>query len=168
MPDRLQAIAQDIAGSVRRLARLADRGWCESIMLAPTLLDDESIEPISCVVGFRRVTITGELVRVLFNVMDRESVIARKFHSLLVDAIGPSVEGVGKLAFQAVPEGLMVLLTSPEQSERRPGKVISLRPIDGDTRSTIAAMLQRGIRRERIAAQTGAPLQVVRIIEATL
>jgi len=54
------------------------------------------------------------------------------------------------------------------QSAGPAGNVVSLRSIDEDTRSTIAAMLRRGIHRERIAAQVGAPLQVVRIIEATL
>lgn len=44
--------------------------------------------------------------------------------------------------------------------------VVGLKVIDGDTRTTIASMLARGLPREQIAARTGAPLRVVRIVEA--
>lgn len=52
------------------------------------------------------------------------------------------------------------------QSSGAAGSVISLRAIDADVRTTIKAMLARGLHREVIAAKTGAPLQIVRIIEA--
>lgn len=53
------------------------------------------------------------------------------------------------------------------QSAGAAGQVVSLRSIDSDTRATITSMLARGLHREQIAAKTGAPLQIVRIIEAT-
>ncbi len=53
------------------------------------------------------------------------------------------------------------------QSAGPAGTVVSLRSIDQDTRATVAALLARGMHREQVAARTGAPLQVVRIIEAT-
>jgi hypothetical protein len=54
------------------------------------------------------------------------------------------------------------------QSGGPAGLAVSLRTIESDVRTVVSGMLARGIHRERVAALTGAPLQIVRIIEATL
>ncbi len=54
------------------------------------------------------------------------------------------------------------------QSPGGAGRMISLRSIDSDTRTTVAAMLARGMHRDQVAARTGAPLRIVRVIEASL
>lgn len=42
------------------------------------------------------------------------------------------------------------------------GPTIRFRDLDQDTRSTLRAMIAQGIHPERIAAQTGAPLAIIR------